>query len=584
MKVWKIIRNYFVSDDISIQNKNEITANPEEIILDLPNTEEETSGNEKEDFLYEDECDNKENLTTMDESKSVQEDQSRLNEENDLNLETESIQDSIVSQDKIDSNVVDNLEKCQLENLEENNELIESNESLTKTSTPNTEENLDKETNNKNILENVNVQENMQNTTEKNPLNDSSELTEKKSKDNFIDKSDINQDNLDKQLDEVDKTDSIEKIESKENNLEGEGDILKEESIGNETQDLIDSKEKLEKIKDMLENFDFEDDKQNLVDNLVGELKQKLIKEKLNSEKEKPLDSEEDEKDFDNINHDLLNKLKEIPSFESRSKNKGYAIDTDSHNDIPDTVIKTLILKFLNQRFTNKNIDLNVRSNSLQKQQGFYKWDTKEVVKHLQTSEITKVLSDKYGYKYDDGQQENIPLSFYFDLSGSMSEYTNLLSTIVIELIKKNVKVLIGFNEKVNYQIDCIDKNLSVAELASLLEQMGGMYSFGVKTNKMKYNTINRNLDNYLIKKQAEKCVVFSDFDPLHNVINLSKACNVYWFCFEKNIRGYEVFNFNGFLYPVQNIKDLIPGLIKISEYRFETLCYLSSDREEKTR
>ena len=88
--------------------------------------------------------------------------------------------------------------------------------------------------------------------------------------------------------------------------------------------------------------------------------------------------------------------------------------------------------------------------NSLERSPGFYKWEIKDVVIHLETHQVTKVLTDKYGYKYAEGKNETIPLSFYFDMSGSMSDYTYMLATIAIELLKKNVKELIGFNERIN--------------------------------------------------------------------------------------------------------------------------------------
>ena len=251
------------------------------------------------------------------------------------------------------------------------------------------------------------------------------------------------------------------------------------------------------------------------------------------------------------------------------------------YTEVPESVIRTLITKFLNQRFCKQNTDLNIRSNSLEKTNGFYKWEVKDVITHLQTHQITKVLTDKYGYEYANGKNENVPLSFYFDMSGSMNPYTNMLAVIAIELLKKDVKVLIGFNERVNVQIESIEKNITVSELSNILESAGywnDRKSSSIdnykKDSRIKFKYIERNIDNYLIEKKAEKCVVFSDFDPRYEVINLSQATNVYWFCFESRYDSYNIRGFNGFIYKVQNIKDLEQGLLKINEKRFETLCY----------
>ena len=253
---------------------------------------------------------------------------------------------------------------------------------------------------------------------------------------------------------------------------------------------------------------------------------------------------------------------------------------------MPDSMIRTLIAKFLNQRFCKHSTDLNVRSNSLEKSRDFYKWEVKDVITHLETHQITKVFDDKYGYEYANGKNENVPLSFYFDMSGSMSEYTNLLAVIAIELLKKGVKVLIGFNERVNVQIESIKKNIDVQELADILESAGYSnwgWSSGrdcfKKDSRVIFKYIDRNLDNYLLSKKAEKCVVFSDFDPLDEVVNLSQGIEVYWFCFESSFDRSDLRNYNGFIYKVRNARDIVNGLIKVNEKRFETLCYVDNPK-----
>ena len=206
---------------------------------------------------------------------------------------------------------------------------------------------------------------------------------------------------------------------------------------------------------------------------------------------------------------------------------------------------------------------------------------------HLETHQITKVLNDKYGYEYAQGKNENVPLSFYFDMSGSMSEYTNMLAIIAIELLKKNVKVLIGFNERVNVQIESINGNIDVEKLAEILESAGyynGWYGASshekfIKDPRVNFKYIDKNIDNYLISKKAEKCVVFADFDPIEEVENLSQKAQVYWFCFEKSYHIDDLENFRGFIYPVQNVRDIAEGLIKVNDKRFETLCYTDNPK-----
>lgn len=315
--------------------------------------------------------------------------------------------------------------------------------------------------------------------------------------------------------------------------------------------------------------------------------KAKLEKERLQEASEESIESSEEKYELSEHANKFLDSLKELPSFKDRSRGPGYGIDTDGYTDVSDSVIRTLITKFLNRRFCKRNTDLNVRSDSLKKTKGFYKWEVKDVITHLETEQVTKVLSDKYGYEYANGKNETVPLSFYFDMSCSMSAYTNLLAVIAIELLKKGVKVLIGFNEKVNVQIDSIKGNANVEELAKMLEVAGystyNAYSSKAKlsTNGMfKFKFINENLDNYLIKKKAEKCVVFSDFDPRYEICNLSRAADVYWFCFENNFSKIDVDNFYGFIYKVQNEDDIARGLIKVNENKFEALCFTDNPSE----
>ena len=330
----------------------------------------------------------------------------------------------------------------------------------------------------------------------------------------------------------------------------------------NEQDEASKKKELLKKLRDRLNEY--------------KEKTSKRKKEHLEKSSEEFKESEEDQSKLSDQTNKFLDELKYLPSFEERDRGDGYSIDTKSYTDVPESVIRTLITKFLNQRFCKRNTDLNTRSNSLEKNKGFYKWEVKDVITHLQTHQVTKVLTDKYGYQYAEGKVETVPLSFYFDLSGSMSKYTNMLALIAIELLKKDVKVLLGYNEKVNIQIDKIDKNITLEELVSIIESAGYYYSSDSfkKDSRVTYKNINRNIDNYLVEKKAEKCVVFADFDPIYEVINLSQKVDVYWFCFENNFNKYDLSNYCGFIYKVCNLYDLEQGLIKVNQKRFETLCY----------
>lgn len=299
----------------------------------------------------------------------------------------------------------------------------------------------------------------------------------------------------------------------------------------------------------------------------------KKYRAKLTPGNKRYIKSLEEERIKENNSNNISDALGELPSFKERQRGDGYSIDPTKLEKVPNSVIKTLIDKFLNQRFCKKDTNLNIRSNSLEETDGFHKWKVKDVIVHLKSHQVTKVLTDKVGYTYADGKNENVPLSFYFDMSGSMSSYTSLLATIAIELLKKDVKVLVGYNERVHVQIEKIDKDILLEDLVSFLTQAGNSTS-PTKRDKITYISVNRNIDNYLVEKKAERCVVFSDFDPISEVVNLSAKADVYWFCFEDDFDRYDLKYYKGFIYKVKNINDIAQGLIKVNSKRFESLCF----------
>ncbi|MDD6402535.1 MAG: hypothetical protein PUG33_00145 [Mollicutes bacterium] len=373
-------------------------------------------------------------------------------------------------------------------------------------------------------------------------------------------------------------TSDSENSSSEENTLDEKSDNSSSTGNSQENGESIDErKEKLQELRDKLDEYS---------------------KKKLNLEREslKPYEDiseeslEKDDYELSDQSNKFLEELSSLPSFKDRDRKDGYSIDTSKYSSIPDSLVRTLISKFLNQRFCKRDTDLNIRSNSFSKTHGFHKWEVKDMIVHLETEQLNKVLEDKYGYQYANGVSENVPLSFYFDMSGSMSEYTNMLAVIAIELLKKNVKVLIGFNERVNVQIDKIDKNITIDELVSVLESAGySGYSYNnsdrfIRNSKVTYKFINRDIDDYLLSKECEKCVVFSDFDPLSEVIGLSQKAKVYWFCFENYFTKYDLGRFKGFIYQTNSAEDIINGLIKVNENRFETLCFVSNNKTLQRR
>ena len=422
-------------------------------------------------------------------------------------------------------------------------------------------------------------------SSEENTLNEKSDNSSNTGNSQENDLSD-NSDELEKSSNEISQsndsstssTSGSENSSSEENTLNEKSDNFSNAGNSQENGESIDErKEKLQELRDKLDEY--------------SKKKLNLERESLKPDEDISEESlEKDDYELSDQNSKFLEELSSLPSFKDRDRKDGYSIDTSKYSSIPDSLVRTLISKFLNQRFCKRDTDLNIRSNSFSKTHGFHKWEVKDMIVHLETEQLNKVLEDKYGYQYANGVSENVPLSFYFDMSGSMSEYTNMLAVIAIELLKKNVKVLIGFNERVNVQIDKIDKNITIDELVSILESAGySGYSYNnsdrfIRNSKVTYKFINRDIDDYLLSKECEKCVVFSDFDPLSEVIGLSQKAKVYWFCFENYFTKYDLGRFKGFIYQANSAEDIINGLIKVNENRFETLCFVSNNKTLQRR
>ena len=487
---------------------------------------------------------------------STSDSENSSSEENTLNEKSDNSSNTGNSQENASSDNSDELEKS-------SNETSQNNDSSSTSSTSGSENSSSEENT---LDEKSDNSSNTGNSQEKDLSDNSDEL--EKSSNETIQSNDSSSSS----------TSDSENSSSKENTLNEKSDNSSNTGNSQENGESIDErKEKLQELRDKLDEY--------------SKKKLNLERESLKPDEDISEESlEKDDYELSDQSNKFLEELSSLPSFKDRDRKDGYSIDTSKYSSIPDSLVRTLISKFLNQRFCKRDTDLNIRSNSFSKTHGFHKWEVKDMILHLETEQLNKVLEDKYGYQYANGASENVPLSFYFDMSGSMSEYTNMLAVIAIELLKKNVKVLIGFNERVNVQIDKIDKNITIDELVSVLESAGySGYSYNnsdrfIRNSKVTYKFINRDIDDYLLSKECEKCVVFSDFDPLSEVIGLSQKAKVYWFCFENYFTKYDLGRFKGFIYQTNSAEDIINGLIKVNENRFETLCFVSNNKTLQRR
>lgn len=288
---------------------------------------------------------------------------------------------------------------------------------------------------------------------------------------------------------------------------------------------------------------------------------------------EKTQGQPQDEEPQNNRAKQLFSSVKRFD--EGTDKSWGFALSTeDDGTDIPDSVINMLIEKFLNQRFLPTNTDLNTRQNNMKQENGDLKWNIPDLVRHKVTKDLNKMLYDKYGYADEDGKGEDIPLSFYFDLSGSMSSYSRLLSLIAIKLMANKVKVLFGYNERIYYQIDKVPKTFTAEDFKSIIEKE--MKYSQIKADPrykgVEIKEVNRNINEYLREKKAKRLTAFTDFDPRKQIEDLSKDCEIWWFCFEERSsnRKTSMENFKGHFYNTTQIKEFSQHLKNISSRVYE--------------
>ena len=311
-------------------------------------------------------------------------------------------------------------------------------------------------------------------------------------------------------------------------------------------------------------------------------------------EQENGQEGEPQENKSEQQKNDSKKAFREMLKYDSSKKNENTStgggislITGDDFDDkeIPDSLINVLIEKFLNKTFIAKETDLNARRESLVPTVGDIKWNIPDLIRHRTTKQYNQMLHDKYGYTKENGEDEKIPLSFYFDLSGSMTEYSRELALISLRLLKKKVKVLIGVNEFIEYQINSISDNFSIDDLAKFFKDGN------IKNNKRKNQTIDvqkfkdrKVIDEYLREKEAKKVAVFSDFDPKDKVENLSNYSEIYWFCLEDRevYKNTSLEKFKGHFYSMQNMKEFIKHLKNIDNRYYEIMQRRKWEGEER--
>ena len=275
---------------------------------------------------------------------------------------------------------------------------------------------------------------------------------------------------------------------------------------------------------------------------------------------------------------DMFKKMSKPKQPQNNNKNDFFN-KIDDLNGVPENTIKILIDKFFEKSF-KKQSDLNETKASNKDKCGNDKWDVKALITHRVSKNYQPMLNDKKGFTKKSGDGDSIPLAFYFDLSGSMDPYMNILATMGYEMLKHKVKIICGFNQNAIFQIDSIPENCSKEKFAKILDAIGNNIKFC--SNEKDINILKQNqsvikvfrghplINEYLEYKKAEKVVVFSDFDPLVEICELSTKCKVYWFAFVNVCNENMLYSFKGNFFRVSEIKDILSHLRNMDNKMYE--------------
>ena len=129
------------------------------------------------------------------------------------------------------------------------------------------------------------------------------------------------------------------------------------------------------------------------------------------------------------------------------------------------------------------------------------------------------------------------------------------------------------------YQIDEISKDVTKEDLYDYL-----LKEDTNPTKKIKTTKVGKDINKYLIDKKAEKCIIFSDFDAIDEVIDLSKKVEVYWMCFRRDFYKAIQKGFNGYITQTLDEKDIIQALEKFNSKNYKTLVYEQHEEYNKNK
>lgn len=232
-------------------------------------------------------------------------------------------------------------------------------------------------------------------------------------------------------------------------------------------------------------------------------------------------------------------------------------------DDINEEVLMLAIKHFIDTSFKKDNDFNKMGYDRLDEVGGEWAYNYSGIITDLAAKNYMNIPNQRYIEQPTLGTEKTIPLSFYFDVSGSMYKSTDFLARICFLLLQNGISILFGFNEYINGMVLADEGIKTIKELKTIL----------TSNNHKNYISENEshNLGKFLIGRKAEKCVVFSDFDLYETICTLSHSCKTYWFCFEEryNHSKYDFKEYRGGVYYTDGFDSMKNHFINMDNYNY---------------
>ena len=376
----------------------------------------------------------------------------------------------------------------------------------------------------------------------------SSSSNNSNSTDDFSDNSSDSSGNMGNQTDS-DSTDDFSDSNSDYNSSKSSGD-MGNQSDSDSTDDLGDSNSDYDKSKNSgdMDNQTDSDSTDDFSDsNSDYDTSENSNDKNTQSDSDSTDDfDDEEDNDFDN----LMNNYEEKKKLEHSKSNSTSKQPSNKLSNVNATKVYNILKKLVSlsyERYEN----------------GTYRYDKKEIVKHYITNQKFKILNDTMSPIFK-------PDVYVFDLSpsndNSLELYVNAISSLAI----KGSIIYLTFNERILRKLTIKkygNTNIDVNKIATTSENKYKNFDCEIYDDRM------CSLYEELVKVRDRNIYVFSDFDVSDDMTKLSqKNREIVWFSTQTQnysfLMDYPV-NYQGYYVETENIDDIEKYVLTKNKSRY---------------